>query len=310
MLDPRSYFYDYPGILIDRPIFLLGVQGGGLTLISRILRRHPQVVSVTGNHRYWAGADEMHTVLGPILPAELTGVRYKVPVPDHPVFKPPRSWTYACDELLPHYRKTAKDATPELKRALERAIRMCVARHSLDSQTARFTDKSQVYTVRVGLLRESLKEYNPKFVLVAINPYASCYRAACGKARDMERLKGRLSFEKRLEICAQHWANSFKCALEDKADDMIVVRLEDILQELARHIRQICDHIELDFSEALLPHPGDSIPFGSRFPDRWYPLEPKRVLHYIEKASSRELEIIYQHCGKLAEELGYELPFS
>lgn len=76
-------------------------KGGGLTLLARMLRRHPQVVSVTGDHRYWSGADEMHTVFGPILPSELTGTRYKVPWPDHPVYKPPRSWTYACDELLP-----------------------------------------------------------------------------------------------------------------------------------------------------------------------------------------------------------------
>jgi len=219
-------------------------------------------------------------VLGPILPPELTGTRYKVPWPNHPVFKPPRSWTYACDELLPFYRKTAQDATPELKQAFERVIRMCIARHALDLKKARFVDKSQVYTVRVSLIRELLKEYKPKFVLVVNNPYAACYRAALGKAQDMERLKGKLSFKERLEICAQHWANSIRCALEDRSEDMLLVRFEDLLREPKRFLRQICEHVELEFYEDMLPAPHHKIPFGSRFRDRWYPLSLERALHY------------------------------
>ncbi|MGY4706896.1 sulfotransferase family protein [Candidatus Bipolaricaulota sp. J31] len=308
MLDPRSYFVRFKGIPIDRPIFLLGVQGGGLTLLSRMLRRHPQVVSVTGNYRYWSGADEMHTVFGPILPPELTGIRYKAPVPRHPVFKPPRSWTYACDELLPYYRKTEKDADERMKRRLERVIRYCIARYAPDRGKARFVDKSQVYTVRVSLIRKLLEEYNPRFVLVTVNPYAACYRAAAGKARDMERLKGKLSFEERLRICAQHWKNSYHCALEDRDEDMLVVRLEDLLHEPATYLKKICEHVELEFSENMLPHPGDKIPLGSRFRDRWYPLDPNRVLHYIEKASPGELELIHEVCGDLAKEFGYPLP--
>ena len=84
MLYLYFYFSRFEDVSVDRPIFLLGVQGGGLTLVSRMLRRHPQVVSVSGNYRYWSGADEIHTVLGPILPPELTRTRYKVPVAGSP----------------------------------------------------------------------------------------------------------------------------------------------------------------------------------------------------------------------------------
>jgi len=308
MLDPRSWFGKFEEAEIDRPVFLLGVQGGGLTLLSRMLRRHPKVVSVSGNHHYWSGADEMHTVLGPILPAELTGTRYKVPWPDHPVFKPPRSWTYACDELLPYYRKTAQDATPKVKQAFERAIRMCIARHVLDHKHARFVDKSQVYTVRISLIRELLKEYKPKFVLVVNNPYAACYRAALGKAQDMERLKSKLLFKERLEICAQHWKNSIRCALEDYDEDMLVVRFEDLLQEPDKTLRRICEHVELEFIEDMLPAPHHKILFGSRFRDRWFPLNLDRALHYIKKATPEELEIVGTQCSSLAKKFGYKLP--
>jgi len=307
MLDPRAWFGKFEDVPIERPVFLLGVQGGGLTLLSRMLRRHPEVVSVTGNHRYWSGADEMHTVFGPILPPELTGTRYKVPASNHPIYKPPRSWTYACDELLPYYRKTEKDAKPEVKRALERVIRYCVKRHA-SGKRARFVDKSQVYTVRVSLIRELLKEYSPRFVLVTVNPYAAVYRAALGKARDMEMLQNKMPFTKRLEICAQHWRNSYRCALEDRNEDMLVVRLEDLLREPAKYLERICEHVELDFSERLLPHPDDRIPMGSRFRDRWYPLNVDRVLHYIDKATPDELSLIHEVCGDLADELGYPRP--
>jgi len=310
MLDPRSWFGNFEDVPIDRPIFLLGVQGGGLTLLSRMLRRHPQVVSVSGNHHYWSGADEMHTVLGPILPPELTGTCYKVPWPDHSVFKPPRSWTYACDELLPYYRKTTQDATPELKRAFERVIRMCIARHALDKRNARFVDKSQVYTVRVSFLEALLEEYNPRFVLVTTDPYSVCLKAALGYAQDMERLKERLPFEERLRICAQHWANSMRCALEDKTERMLIVRFEDVLEDPEQHIARICDHVGIQFVPEMLPQPGDKIPFGSRFRTRWYPLVPKRASRYKDNASSEHLNLIRCYCGELANKLGYAYPKS
>ena len=40
------------------------MQGGGLTIISRILRRSRNVVSISGGSNYWSGADEMNSVLG------------------------------------------------------------------------------------------------------------------------------------------------------------------------------------------------------------------------------------------------------
>ncbi|MDH5713983.1 MAG: sulfotransferase [Candidatus Aminicenantes bacterium] len=308
MLDPRTYLGNYKNIPIDRPIFLLGVQCGGLTLVSRMLRRHPSVVSVTGNYRYWSGADEMHTVLGPILPSELSGCRYKVPNSKHPLFSPPRSWTYACNELLPYYRRTALDANPELTKKFKRIIQIIIAKYAIDKHNARFTDKSQVYTVRVALISELLRENNPKFILIVMNPYALCYKAANGKAADIDRLKKKLSLEVRLNICAQHWANSMKCALEDRKENMLIIRFEDILQDPITYMRKLCKFAELDFNEDMLPQPHHKIPLGSRFPDRWYPLEPERSQNYFQKIGRKEIEIVSKYCKNLALQFGYHIP--
>jgi hypothetical protein len=305
LLDPRSHLGDRREIPIDRPIFLLGVQGGGLTLVSRMLRRHPAMVSVTGNCRYWSGADEMHTVLGPALPEPLAGTRFKVPVPGHPLFVPPRSWTYACDELLPHYRRTAADASAALKSSFQILLRRTIARHALHPLSSRFTDKSQVYTVRLALIRELLKECRPKFVLILVNPYTACAKAAAGKAVDMKQLLGKLSFEKRLEICSQHWANSMRCALEDDGSGLLIVRLEDILAEPRGHLQHICRGVELEFFPGMLPQPGQRLPLGSRFPDKWYPLDPERNRSFARSLDPRAIAIIERRCGELASHYGY-----
>ena len=111
------------------------------------------------------------------------------------------------------------------------------------------------------------------------NPYAACYRAAIGKAQDMKRISRKVPFKERLKICAQHWTNSMKCALEDKKEDMFIVRFEDLLKDPSQVLKSICDHIEIEFQDYMLPGPGQKIPFGFRFRDRWYPLELDRVTH-------------------------------
>jgi len=128
------------------------------------------------------------------------------------------------------------------------------------------------------------------------------YRTALGKTQDMERLKEKPSFKERLEICAQHWANSIRCALEDKDEDMLIVRFEELLQKPERELRWISEHVELEFGEDMLPALHRRIPFGSRFRDRWYPLGLDRALHYIQKATSEELRVIEDRCGPLAKD--------
>lgn len=310
MLRPGSWGRDFPGVPVRGPIFFLGVQGGGLTLVSRVLRRHPLVISVTGDNSYWAGADEMHTVLGPLLLPEFTGIRHKPPVPDHERLPPPRSWTYATDELLPYYRLTEADAEPELRQHFLRVLRMLTRRHAADPSRARFVDKSQVYTVRVSFLQEILREESPRFVLVAMNPYAAVYKSAKGRAADMRRLEEDLELEERVELCAQHWANSYRAALEDGEDRLIALRFEDFLEDPEEWTRSVCEFVDLEFQPEMLPAPGQVPPLGTRYRRRWHPLRPSRTDRWIARLRAelgqRGIEIIERRCGDLADHFGYE----
>lgn len=308
LLRPPFFLTDTRGIPIDRPIFLLGVQGGGLTLLSRMLRRHPAVVSVTGNSRYWAGADEMQNVFGLILPAELSGMRYKAP--PHPLLTPPRSWTYACDELLPYYRRTAKDMKDDMAERFKRIIAYSIRRFSsVGEGEVRFTDKSQVFTVKLSLLNKLLEGCSPKFVLVTRNPYISCYRAAIGKAGDMARLRRKLSHYERLTLCSQHWRNSYASALEDSEKEgipMLIVRFEDLIRQPKEVLSRICQYAELSFFEDMIPQEHHRLPFGSVRTDRWYPIRNDVDQEYQRRITEEDREIIDRHCRPLAERFGYQ----
>lgn len=310
MLDLSRFVQDFDHVDIDRPIFLLGTQGGGLTLISRILRRHEDVVSVSGNCRYWSGADEMQNVLGPILPPELTGIKHKVP--EHPDYPSPRGWLYAVDDLLPIYHKTEEDVTSEAREGFRRLLRWTIARHSRTENQRRFSDKSQIFTVKTRFINEILHDCSPMFVLVTRNPYAMCYRSTLGESPGLRKVVAQHGFNQALALAAQHWANSVKCALQDaeKVEHFMTVRFEDILCDPEARIREICEFADLHYDEKMLPQPQDRIPFGSRFRNRWYPLRPGVNDKYLREMSAQHVDIVRAYCEQYSTYFGYEAPDS
>lgn len=304
-------FRDPGNVTIDRPIFLIGTQGGGLTLLSRILQRHGQVVSSTGNPRRWGGDDEAQNVYDGLLPED-AGWR-RIQMEQYPV-KDLGDWVYASDAVLPYYRRKAEDFDPHVAAHYRDTLRRIIALNRITTQTTpRFLDKSQSVTVRVGLFHRMLKGSNPKFVLMSRNPYAVVWRAA--KAGH-QLLELDASIEERLEIAAQHWANSFTAALADKdADDGIALRVfsfEEMLRDVSGVMRQICDFAELPYAASILPSPDDSIPWGAAFDAfnrrKWYPLRPEVNDRYLAELPSWACERIHAICGPVAERLGYCKP--
>ncbi len=311
LYDVGRMFRDLSGEKIRRPIFFLGNQGGGLTLISRMIRRHPVAVSVTGDHNYWSGADEMQRVMVHRLPKELRlSGRILNSDPPHSHFTPPRSWSYASDDLVEDYRLTEEDASEEDAGQFRSLIRESLARHGQGGVVNRFVDKSQVFTLKIRYVDALLKDSQPHFVLITRNPYAACYRAALGKAGDMERYARFMSLDERVKVCAQHWSNAIGYALQDgvEVDHFIHFQFEQILQYPKERIEELCGFLGLDFRPDLLPSPDDTVPLGSRFRDRWYPLRPDVNEKYFDDVSEEHLDYIEERCGELAVRLGYRRP--
>ncbi len=298
-------------VRISSPIFLVGNQGDGLTLVSRMLRRNPLVVSITGNNLYWSGADEMQNVMRCRLPISLRlGGRLFCKDYYHPRFSPPRSWSYGSDDLIRLYRKTEQDYDAHAADTLRTIIREALCRFGRADGNSRFIDKSQVFSVKMSYVDALLKDSSPRFLLITRNPYATCYRAALGAAGDMRRYAKRMSLDERLEICVQHWSNVMKAILEDrdKVSNFGWVRFEDVLREPRKYIAKICEYVELDFREEMIPHKGDKIPFGSKYRDRWYPLRTDVNEPYLQKIPSRYVAVIRERCGEMAADFGYYPP--
>jgi hypothetical protein len=272
-----------------------------------MVQRHPEVVSISGDHTYWSGADEMQNVMRGRLPATLALPRGDIGhfrFPAH--LPPPHSWAYGCDELIAQYRNTAADFSEPAAERLRLLIREALHRHGR-GQLRRFVDKSQVYSVKMTYLEKLLEGCEPRFALVTRNPYASCYRAALGKAGDLRRYAQHMDLDQRVAICVQHWANVMKCVFEDAGQvrHFGVFRFEDFLRQPAETMRRLCEFLDLEYRDDLIPRRGDVVPFGSRYQDRWYPLRTDVNDRYLAELPDAYREMVARRCEPRARELGY-----
>ena len=291
---------------LDRPIFFLGVQGAGETIVGRCLRRNDAVVSMSGDSSYWTGIDELGVVRNRMarLPTALWGAKFRDDV-EHPRFGPNHNSVYACNELLPFYRRTAEDVDEADGRRYRRLLREHLFVYAREPSRARFFDKTHTNTLKVPLLAAYLDGCDPFFVLVVRNPYSWCHRAVRRK-RPSYRVE--LAPEQELRLAAEHWANSYRIALADSrhGPNMTTVRFEDFVADPETAVRGLCGFLALDFDAAMVPQPGQRLPFATLPDDRkWYPLFPDP---WLGEVTEPEVELIASICEPLATELGYDRP--
>lgn len=311
MLSPNRLLRSFDDIAIDRPVFLLGNQGDGSTLLSRILRRHPAAVSVTGGSDYWSGACDLQNVMRSRLPGSLALPVSTVAgsgLPRH--LSPPHSWAYGCPETIGYYRRTAHDSDASASHCLQRLIRESLWCYGRPRGRGRFIDSSQTFTIKVSYLDALLRGTRPHFVFLTRDPYATCLRAAAGAAGDMRRYARRLDLDTRLRLCAQHWAGCVSAALADAAEveKFVVVRIEQLLERPAATLDRLLRFLALDDPGDLLPGAHQPVPFGTRNADRWFPLRGDVNQPYLDALRPHQVEIIRRRCGELATRLGYRAP--
>lgn len=290
-------------IALDRPIFLLGLQTGGGTLIGRCLRRNRAVVSMSGNSDQMTGIDELGVVRNRMrrLPPSLWHCKFRSDI-EHPLYGTMHNAIYASDPLLSGYRLTAADATPAVAHQFKRLLREHIAVYAHDLRSARFLDKTHTHTVRVSYIDALLRDCNPFFVLVLRDPYIFCPRSILRKQAAFVQ---EVSHEHRLRLAAEHWANSYRLALEDgeQVPNFTTVRFEDFLVDPEQIVRELCSFLQLEFDPEMVPAEGQTLPFATLPGDRkWYPVGPD---HDPPELSARERAIIEERCLPLAQRFGY-----
>jgi hypothetical protein len=299
----RRHLSSVDRVPLDRPIFVLGMQGGGTTLVARCLLRHPSVVSMSGTSDYWVATDELGFVRNRMrrLPSTLWSSAHRDDL-DHPLVGTEHASVYASDLLLPEYRNTADDATPADSARFTRILKEHVAVYSHDPRHARFLDKTHTYTVKIPYLDRLLEGHGPFFLLVVRNPYTMCFRAVRRKPPTWRR---DLPYEEQLRLVAQHWRNSTRLALEDgpPTGRFLALRFEDFLQNAPAVIRAVCKAVELSYDDDLVPRAGHRLPFATLPWDRkWFPLQGDE---WRDKVGDAEAQIVEEECGELAAQLGY-----
>jgi hypothetical protein len=115
-------------------------------------------------------------------------------------------------------------------------------------------------------------------------------------------------YPERLRLMAEHWATSYRIALDDLArvEHSLVLRFEDFCREPERHLREICALLEIDFDEDMLPRPEHRFPFAT-LPgdDKWFPI---RSDPWRGQVPAEDAAIVEAICGDLAERFGYTKP--
>ncbi len=297
---------------IDRPLFVLGVQGGGLTVLARCLYRHPQVVYASGNSDWWAGPDEIHNcshirdLPEPLVHRSYHFSNVTTAVENHPNFGYQRSWLYAVDELLPTYRKRAEDVDVATTRGFRRVLKKLITAYARDPATARIVDMSQLYSIQVPFLARMLEDSRPMFVIATRNPYVVCARAM---AKEYVVAHG-CTFtdsEAKIEYAVEHWSNTFRYALDDtEALPRLIVRYEDFMADPEGVIRRIGEFADLPFDARQIPAPDQPFPPGSLDDDKWYPLRSGENERYLERLDPALVRALNVRAGDLIERLGYE----
>ena len=313
---PRRLTTALDAIEIDRPIFILGVQGGGLTLLTRMLHRNERVLTIGGGRAFWVGNNEMDKQYIGQLPEDFTlrSPRYQSPTfkthmtgeeEEHPIFGVERNWVYASDAFLTRYRKTEADWTPEKETRLKRAIRESIRAYAGDVNTARFLDMSQTFSLKVPLLRKIFPD--ARFIVQTRDPYATCVKEALDDSYDWRR---RVNMEKKLQLFSEHWRNTYAYAANDLRDykHKAIVRYKDLVRDPERELRRILEIVELEYNPDMIPRAHHRFPLGASEQHKWFPVRTGVNEKHHQKLSENYVSIIRNEIGDVAGEFAYQPP--
>jgi hypothetical protein len=165
-----------------------------------------------------------------------------------------------------------------------------------------------LFTIHVPLMAKLLEGSDPRFVLLARDPYASCQRAVF-KEYGPER-GGYIAddIESRIRVAVEHWCNSYRRAYAARSNvSMLLVRYEDFLNDTEATLRRICEFCELEYDPGQLPAAGQRFPLC--FPDdpKWFPIKRSENSSYLSRLDPRLVRALNERAADLIEALGYPL---
>ncbi len=281
--------------IANPPIFIVGLQGGGLTLVSRIFRRHKDVVSINGNNRFWSAGDEMQNECAKNLPEDFRLFHCQY-FNQYPFQR--GGWMYGTNDYVDHFIKGEDDYSEKDAKVFTSVIEGMIRRYASNTSTARFIDKSQSYGLKMPLFRRIFAQQGVKFLVMTRNPYIAIVKSA--KKPALSTLHDK-SEDEVLELAAQHYSNCMREMVKNASDqDTYMIQFEDFLQKPKEHISNICDFMGLSFDEDMLPAPHHEAEH------KWYPIRPSINQDTYKNLTQKQIDVVNRYCDDLFEPLGYE----
>jgi hypothetical protein len=312
---PRRLTTSLSDVPINRPIFLVGVQGAGLTLMTRMLHRNERVVTIGGGRAFWTGLNEMDKHCIRPLPNELTlsSPGFQAPTfkdhigrcgEKHDVFGLERCWIYATDEMIDQYRKTEGDWDSRIESTMKKRIKESLRAYADDLQRARFLDMSQTFSLKLPLLHTIFPD--AKIVVQTRDPYVMCWREATGEHGFWNREP---PLQRRLKLAAQHWRNTYRTLLEDLdalGKDALTVKFENLIANPDRELRRAANHVQLDYHDDMVPRQHHTLPLGSGEAFKWYPIRSNVNQRYQEEMTQEARSIVARELDGIGEKYDYK----
>jgi hypothetical protein len=169
---------------------------------------------------------------------------------------------------------------------------------------------SQSFSLKVPLLRKIFPD--AYFIVQTRNPYAVCLRSArdyryewvrrMGTSETLERL--------RLKIFAEHWRNTFTCAMGDLEGDehKTLVRYEDLVERPEHELRRIADAVDLDYDPDMIPREHHTLPLGSGERHKWFPIRTETNAKYLRQLDESMVSIVEKIVKDIANQFDYSPP--
>lgn len=285
----------YNNIPIDRPVFIVGLQGGGLTLVSRIIRRNKKVVYQQGNSRFWVRGDEMQNDLARKLPESMRLFHSK-PFGDSDFLR--GGWVYGTENYINHFKKNNSELTDQDAEQFRKVIRDCIARYAHDPMRARFLDKSQTYGLKIPYIEEIFKDTTPYFIVITRNPHVIITKSVERPALSNLNISKHECFD----LAVQHYKNCMtEMALKGRdRENVMFMKFESFLDSPVESVQKICQFTGLIYDPDMMPAPHHNIK------GKWYPIEPNRNSKWLFRITQEQCDKINRSLGDLIEAFGYK----
>jgi len=289
-LNPKNYINDKSNTNIKKPIFLLGTSSGGLTIISRIIRRHPNIISASGDSFYFYGLDEINQYYKKFIPNSLDVFRFKNLSPSFGEF-------YGLNKYLKHsivQKKNYNSYSNKYRMLLNAILKV----FSKDPSKDRLIDKSQVNSLNIDFIDFALKDCSPYYVLIINNPYAIIAKNFINLGQHDQ---------KNLKIAIEHYKNIInKCfkSLKKTKNKYIIVNFDDFLNSPEKNMKKIYNFLGLKFNKNFMPKQNDLYRINSN-DYKWYPIRKNTHTKYFDKLSKKHIKLINKECANIIKKLNF-----